>query len=383
MGGMVSPGHRQKKAPVPTGFSCLVIEFILIVSPLEAPMKKNIFLIRLLKTVIVMVFCGMLIRHADFSCTSHFPKFVTIVLGSQGGLCEGDLSSFLVAKKGTASFVALDAGSINTGIREAKKKGCFRDLHVPADTKLTPEGWILRTCIKAYLVSHAHLDHVAGFVVNSTDDTGKPILGLDSTIDNMRDHIFNWKIWPNMANEGIRPIGSYAYARLQQGTRRPIEGTPLSVQPYLLSHSNGYPSTAFLLESEGSYLLFIGDTGPDALEGCDRLRELWTRVAPLVKSRKLRGIIMETAYPSEHPDELLFGHLTPRWVMKELHVLADLADPANPGKALLDLPVLVYHVKPLQVKGSPRRDVITRQLDELNDLGVRFEVVRQGQRIEL
>jgi len=346
-------------------------------------MKKNVFLIRGVKIVLFLVFCAAIFRQADFSCASHFPKFVTIVLGCQGGLCENDLTSFLVAKKGTASFVALDAGSINTGIREARKRGCFREVKIPADSKLTPEGWILRTCIKGYLISHAHLDHVAGFVANSTDDTGKPIMGLDPTIDNLRDHIFNWKIWPNFANEGTKPIGSYVYARLQQGTRRPIDGTPLSVEAWQLSHSQGYPSTAFLLESEGNYLLFIGDTGPDAVEGGDRLRQLWKRVAPLVKSRKLRGIIMETAYPSEHPDELLFGHLTPRWVMRELRVLAGFVDQANPDHALLDLPVLVYHVKPLQVKGPARRDVITRQLDEVNDLGVRFQVVRQGERLEL
>ena len=55
---------------------------------------------------------------------------------------------------------------------------------------------LLSRYIKSYLISHAHLDHIIGMVMCSTIDSHKEILGRDSTIDYLRDYIFNWE---NMA----------------------------------------------------------------------------------------------------------------------------------------------------------------------------------------
>jgi 3',5'-cyclic-nucleotide phosphodiesterase len=349
-------------------------------------MRRRYHFSRLLKAGLGMVICCLIIAMASFSCQGIMPnlgpKFVAIVLGSQGGISEGNLTSVLLAKKGTTEFIALDAGSLCTGIQEAKLKGSFKDVHLPRDTKLTLEGWVLRNRIKAYLITHAHLDHVSGLVINSSEDSPKPILALDATINNIRDHLFNWKIWPNFGSEGVNPINSYAYVRLTLGSRLPIEGTTFTVEPFLLHHSHRYPSTGFLLESDGFYALFLGDTGPDAIEGGDQLQQVWTRIAPLVKSRKLRGIFMEVAYPVEKPDEQLFGHLTPAWLMKELHVLAGLVDQGNPKRALRSLKVFLYHVKPSLTNEPPPRKVIARQMKELNDLNLHFVFLKQGERIE-
>ena len=126
---------------------------------------------------------------------------------------------------------------------------------------------------------------MAGLVHNSPDDSAKEILGIDSTIDNIRDHLFNWKIWPNFGDEGEGfQLKKYQYVRLIPGETVPITGTSMSVTPFLLSHSN-YTSSAFLVEADGASMLYFGDTGPDEVENVDYMRQVWTRVAPLVREQ--------------------------------------------------------------------------------------------------
>ena len=116
-------------------------------------------------------------------------RFVSIVLGAGGGLSEGNLSAYLLAPVGSSDFICLDAGTIHDGILKAHARGSFSDVDIPMGR--SPVGVILRRHLKAYVISHAHLDHVAGMVLNSTEDGGKPIFGVGTTIDAIRDHLFN------------------------------------------------------------------------------------------------------------------------------------------------------------------------------------------------
>ena len=84
-------------------------------------------------------------------------KFVSIVLGTAGGLEEQNLSAYLLAPIGSKDFVALDAGTLLAGLRKARMMGSLWDIHVPPESDLTIEGWVLQNNIKAYLITHAHL----------------------------------------------------------------------------------------------------------------------------------------------------------------------------------------------------------------------------------
>jgi len=89
-----------------------------------------------------------------------------------------------------------------------------------------------------------------------------------------------------------------------------------------ISFGHDFPgeSTAFLINSNGNYILFAGDTGPDQVEGVDRLSIVWKRIAPLIRNGSFKGIFMEISYTSDQPDNLLFGHLTPYWMMTEMKI---------------------------------------------------------------
>ncbi len=309
-------------------------------------------------------------------------KFMVIPLGTKGGLIEANLSSYLLSPVGDTNFIAFDAGTVLAGLQQAKQKGSLQGIEIPADSPLSLEGFVMHHHIKAYAISHAHIDHVAGMVINAPDDSSKPILGLPSTIDNIRDHLFNWKIWPNFGDEGVGfQLKKYQYVRLTPGEQYSVDQTAMVVIPYELSHSGGYLSTAFLVESDGAYLLYFGDVGPDAVEKSDRMQQVWTAVAPLVREKTLHGIFLEVSFPNDHPDHLLFGHLTPKWMVEELRTLAKLVNPEQPKTALQGLKVVVTHIKPTLNRDDAPEHTIMNELSELNDLGVEFILPESGQRL--
>ena len=306
-------------------------------------------------------------------------RFVSIVLGAAGGLAEGNLSAYLLAPIGSTHFICLDAGTVHDGIVRAYARGSFPDLRVPSGR--SPVGWILREHVRAYVISHPHLDHVAGMVLSSIEDGGKPVYGLGTTIDALRDHLYNWKVWPNVGTEGVPPrLESTRYVRLEPGREETIPATGMAVEPFLLSHG-GTPSTAFLVRAGHDYALYFGDVGPDAVEGSDHFQTVWHRVAPLVRTGALRGIFLEVSYPDGRTDEALYGHLTPAWMMAELRNLSEAVAPRAPGRALRSLTVLVTHAKPSLSEGVDARLAIREQLLSRNALGVRLVFPTQGERI--
>lgn len=61
--------------------------------------------------------------------------------------------------------------------------------------------------IKAYLISHGHLDHISGFILNTPNDkSGKFIIGLNQTIDIIQKYYFNNQAWIDFGPNGLKVI---------------------------------------------------------------------------------------------------------------------------------------------------------------------------------
>ncbi|MBS0349783.1 MAG: 3',5'-cyclic-nucleotide phosphodiesterase [Proteobacteria bacterium] len=301
------------------------------------------------------------------------PIFQIVPLGTSGGEFEDNLSSYLIRAFPTNAFVALDAGTLCSSINKIPEKTIEQLSGQPVTREV-----FFKENIKAYLISHDHLDHISGLVLCSTMDTKKELIGIPSTIKFLTENIFNWKIWPNFADQGTAPtLKQYHYHILNFNQNYSIPQTGITVRAFPLSHGPGYQSTAFLLESKGQYLLYLGDTGADVLEKSHDLQLLWQSIAPLIKSKKLRAIAIESSYTNAQPDNKLFGHLNPHWLLNELRVLAKTVDPKHPELALKDLPVLVTHIKQGLEKENNAK-IIMHQLNDQNDLGVQFILPKSG-----
>ncbi len=312
------------------------------------------------------------------------PAFVCIPLGAEGGLREGDLSSYLLAVRGSTDFICLDAGTLMDGLAVARTKGCFDNITVSADAALTVEGTVLHRHVKAYLITHPYLDHVEGLVQSSPTDTDKPLFGLPGVLDDLEKHLFNWRLWPNFCDRGVAPcLNRYRYQPLLPGVVTAIAGTPLKVETHPLAHGPQTDSGAFLLEAAGHYCLYMGDTGPDSVEGRPTTQRLWERIAPLIRQGLLHGIFIETSYDNSRPDELLFSHLTPAWLLHAFRQLATLVDPTAPATALAGLNVIITHIKPDFAAGPPPAARIQAELTAGNDLGLHFRFAEQGVRFEI
>lgn len=300
-----------------------------------------------------------------YAQTKISPSFKIVPLGVMGGIDESNLSAYMLAADGTNNYICLDAGTLHYGIEKAISNKVFS---IPADD-------VLRQYIKGYFISHAHLDHVAGLIINSPDDTAKNIYGLAGTLQTIKSDYFTWESWANFADDGEAPLlRKYHYETLTPDSVIHIKNTGLKVQAFPLSHSN-LTSTAFLINSGDACILYLGDTGPDAVEKSQNLHKLWMAVAPLVKSKKLKAILIETSFPDEQPDKTLFGHLTPRWLMEEMNDLATLTG----TNSLRGFNIVVTHVKPPQ----KNIDRLKQQLKAENTLGLNLIFPVQGKDIDL
>jgi len=291
--------------------------------------------------------------------------FKVIPLGVKGGSDESNLSSYAIAINGTEEYVCLDAGTLNFGVQKGIKKKIWKGL--PQD--------IIKTKFKGYLISHPHLDHLSGLVTNSPDDSPKPIYGLPYTIDIIKDKYFSWKSWANFGNEGEKPaLSKYHYITLDTGKEIPLENTKMTVTAFSLSHSTTSQSTAFLIGYNQNYVLYLGDTGADNIEKSDKLNQLWKSIGPLISNKELKAIFIEVSFSNEQPDNLLFGHLTPKLLMDELNQLSTIAGQGS----LKNFPIVITHIKP----AGNREQIIKNQLEQLNNLDVKLLFAEQSKMLE-
>ena len=305
--------------------------------------------------------CSILFSACCSVCQSQ-PVFKVVPLGIRGGNDEGNLSAYALAVTGTDAYVCLDAGTLYHGISQAIAAGLFKGTALE----------VLRNNLKGYLISHPHLDHVSGLVLNSPDDSPKPIYGLPFCLSVLQETYFNWKSWPNFGNEGEAPLLSkFHYTPLSTEWETPLEQTSMHVRAFALSHSHPYQSTAFLIRHADNYLLYVGDTGADSVEKSNKLYTLWQAISPLIAAGKLKAIFIEVSFANAQPDPLLFGHLTPRLLMEEMNILNQLSG------GLRELPIVIMHVKP-----SASREEIAKELHESNKLQLKLIFAEQAEPLE-
>lgn len=100
------------------------------------------------------------------------------------------------------------------------KEGPFAGLQLPNISARANAAYIFREIVHAFFITHGHLDHVSGLAINTpcleAGEKPKPVAALPSTIDAIKNHIFNDIIWPNLSDED-GGAGLVTYSRLIEG----------------------------------------------------------------------------------------------------------------------------------------------------------------------
>jgi ribonuclease BN (tRNA processing enzyme) len=174
-------------------------------------------------------------------------------------------------------------------------------------------------------VSHSHMDHIACLplladAVESLRDSPITVYGHPETLAALREHVFNWKIWPDFTRmpSSDRPLLRFSPLEVMQtvelGTRRV---TALPAQHVV-------PTVGYLLDSGRSRLAYSADT-----TSCDALWQALNAV------ENLAYLIIETSFENARLHMTgRAGHLCPSLLEQEL---AKLEAPAE---------ILVAHMKP-------------------------------------
>ena len=208
------------------------------------------------------------------------------VLGCSGGIAKGvATTSFLIDDD-----ILIDAG---TGVSDLSIREMQRIKHV--------------------FITHSHLDHVCSIALLA--DTlfdrliGHPITvhAQRSTIKALKDHIFNWTIWPDFT---ALPKKSNAVLKLKamaKGSTLDINGR--SIEMIAVNHT--VPGVAYRIESQGKSFAFSGDTRTN--------KTLW---AALNKHDNLDLFFVESAFANKEADLAeLAGHYCPRTLAEDLPLL--------------------------------------------------------------
>ena len=85
-----------------------------------------------------------------------------------------------------------------------------------------------------------------------------------------------------------------------------------------------YDSSAYFIRDmeSGTEVLIFGDVEPDSISLSPRNHAIWEEAAHKIASGMLRGVFIECSYDNSQSVDRLFGHLTPKYVIEELRVLA-------------------------------------------------------------
>src|SRR5262249_39390510 len=97
------------------------------------------------------------------------PAFELRALGVLGGDWDENLSSYLLARPGQPATLMIDGGSVMTGIARALERDGQLAPTASWSTRARAAEQVLRP-VRALLLTHSHLDHVAGFLIKSTVD---------------------------------------------------------------------------------------------------------------------------------------------------------------------------------------------------------------------
>ncbi len=178
-------------------------------------------------------------------------------------------------------------------------------------------------------ITHAHLDHIASipFLVDTVGWLRNRPITLHATAETqavLKEHLFNWKIWPDFSVIPSAEKPFMVYRTIALGETVDLGGRRITPLPA----NHVVPTVGFHIDSGVHSLVFSGDTTTN-----DALWEAVNRI------ENLRYLIVETAF-CEREKELavLAKHYCPSLLAEDLRKLRQPAE------------IYITHLKPNEIE---------------------------------
>jgi len=161
-------------------------------------------------------------------------------------------------------------------------------------------------------ITHSHLDHVVSipFLVDTVGcmrDKPITIYATHPTLEILKQHLFNWAIWPDFSQIPNSRTPYMRYESISIGETIDLQGRKITPLP--ANHT--VPAVGFQLDSGQASLVFTGDTTTN--------NALWEI---LNKIENFRYLIIETAFCNQKKDIAIRSkHLCPSMLAEELEKL--------------------------------------------------------------
>lgn len=200
-----------------------------------------------------------------------------------------------------------------------------------------------RDQIRDVVLTHAHLDHIAGlplYVDDLFSSTREPvrIYATREVVDVLERDIFNWSVYPKFSElaNGHGPV--MEYRDIEPGVE--FGAGHLTLKAIPVNHK--VPSFGFVISDGASTIALTGDTAETS--------DFWDTIN---KIAGLKAVLIECAFPNEFEELARTSHhLTPSRLADELR------------KCKIEVPVFVINIKPVY------REQVLEQLGKIGRPGL-------------
>lgn len=203
------------------------------------------------------------------------------------------------------------------------------DILLDAGTGVADLSLTEMSMIDHVFLTHSHLDHIAAIPL-LVDTVGgmraKPITihAIPATLEILRNHIFNWSIWPDFSQIPNPEKPFLQFRALQLGQK--VDVGRRRITPLPANHV--VPAVGYQIDSGRGSLVFTGDTTTNDA--------LWKVVN---KISNLKYLIIECAFCNrERQLAVVSKHLCPSLLAEEL------------GKLERSAEIYVTHLKPGEIE---------------------------------
>lgn len=203
------------------------------------------------------------------------------------------------------------------------------DILVDAGTGVGDLSLTELSLIDNIFLTHSHLDHISSipFMVDTVGgmrDQPLTLWAVPATLEILRNHIFNWSIWPDFSQIPSPEKPFLRYRELQVGDTVEFKKRKITALPA----NHVVPAVGYHLDSGKGSLVFTGDTTTND--------PLW---AVVNKISNLKYLIIETAFCNKEKElAIISKHLCPSMLAEELAKLERSAE------------IYITHLKPGEIE---------------------------------